>query len=68
MNRYQDNEFKKSMRIRYDFNNLMDSGIDAKLQDKAFQDKVGAISKKDIDDMMDKYSAARASLDRNNFV
>jgi len=64
MKRYQDNEFKKSMRIRYDFNNLMDSGIDAKLQDKAFQDKVGAISKKDIDGMMDKYSAARASLDK----
>ena len=64
MKRYEDKAFKESMRIKYDFNNLMDSSIDAKLQDSAFHDKVGAISKKDIDARMDKYNSARASLDK----
>ena len=63
MKRYEDNEFKKSMKLRYDFNNLMDSTIDATQQDEEFQDKVGAISKTDIDSIIDKYNSARANLE-----
>jgi len=64
MKRYNENSFKNSMKLRYDFNNLMDTSIDAKLQDSQFADKVGAISKADIEAMMDKYTLARESLDK----
>ena len=64
MKRYEDNKFKNNMKLRYDFNNLMDTAVDAKLQDINFRDKVGAISKSDIEDMMSKYISARASLDK----
>ena len=64
MKSYEDKNYKDSMKLRYDFNNLMDTAIDAKLQDEAFQDKVGAISKSDIENMMGKYNLARESLDK----
>ena len=64
MKRYEDANFRNSMKIRYDFNNLMDTSINAKLQADAFQGKVGAISKADIEAMMPQYKAARASLDK----
>ena len=64
MKRFKSDEFKNNMKIRYDFNNLMDSAIDAKLQDVKFQDAVGAISKSDIEAMLPKYNDARKSLDK----
>lgn len=64
MRRFEENDFKSSMKIRYDFNNLMDTAIDASKQDAAFHDAVGAISKSDIEAMMPKYKAARESLDK----
>lgn len=64
MKRYDDEIFKESMKIRYDFNNLMDTSIDVSLQDNAFADKVKPISKGDIDQMMGDYSKAKANLEK----
>jgi len=64
MKRFEDNIFRKNMKIKYDFNNLMDTAIDAQKQDAAFQDAVGAISKSDIEAMIPQYNAARMSLDK----
>jgi len=63
MNRYEDKNFKDSMRIKYDFNNLMDTVINEQVKDKSDKKKTGAISKADIDSMMDQYNAARKSME-----
>lgn len=64
MKRYEDTNWQETMKIKYDFNNLMDEFIDAGGQAKAFRNKVGAISKNDIISCMPKLKKARISLER----
>ena len=56
MNRYEDKNFKDSMRIKYDFNNLMDTVINEQVKDKSDKKKTGAISRADIDSVITSYS------------
>ena len=64
MKRYEDANWQEQMKLRYDFNNLMDEFIDADKQAKAFKNKLGAISKADIESNMPKFYKAGISLGR----
>lgn len=48
--RYEDAAWRQSMRIRVDFNNMMQEFAMVDSQAPAFQKKVGAISWQDIED------------------
>ncbi len=59
---WQNDQWKASMKLRYDFNNMMEEYIDAGLQAKRFQKKVGAISSADIDELTPHIERAKKSL------
>lgn len=62
--RYEDAAWRQSMRIRVDFNNMMQEFAMVDSQAPAFQKKVGAISMQDIEDIMPQVERARVSLAR----
>lgn len=62
MGDWRDGNWKQSMRLRYDFNNLMEQNVDGNAQDAKFRNKVGAISPRDIEDMLPRAERARRSL------
>ena len=61
-NNWNNDAWKKSMRLRYDFNNLMAEYNDPQAQAKRFQSKVGAISTADIAELAPQIERARRSL------
>jgi glucose-6-phosphate isomerase len=62
MNNWQTDEWKKSMKLRYDFNNMMAEFIDKNAQAAKFQNQVGAITQGDIEALMPQVEKARKSL------
>lgn len=62
MSIWLDETWKKSMKLRYDFNNMMDEFIKADAQDSRFKNRVGAISVQDIEAMKPRVEKARKSL------
>jgi glucose-6-phosphate isomerase len=62
MSDWRDENWKKSMRLRYDFNNMMEERVDPNRQAAGFREKVGAISLGDIEESMPMVERARQSL------
>lgn len=62
MNLWQKDAWKKSMKLRYDFNNMMDEFVDKNAQAAKFQSQVGAISVGDIEALRPQIDKARKSL------
>ncbi len=62
VNRWQTEDWKKSMRLKYDFNHMMEEYIDKTAQAVKFRNKVGAISVDDIEALMPQIDKARKSL------
>jgi glucose-6-phosphate isomerase len=62
MSDWRNDDWKRSMRLRYDFNNLMEQNIDGNAQAARFRSKVGAISLRNIEDIMPQAERARRSL------
>jgi len=62
MKDWQNNNWKRGMKLRYDFNNMMVEHIDKNGQNSRFRNQVGAISKGDIEELMPMIERARKSL------
>jgi len=61
MKRYEDINWRKSMRIRLDVNHMMETGI-ASSEQTGFEKQVGAITEEDIRSFLPKVERARATL------
>ncbi len=64
MKHWQKDSWKQSMKLRYDFNNMMDEFVDPAAQAEKFQKRVGAISESDINAVLPQVEKARQSLAR----
>ena len=62
--RFEDAAWRESMRIRLDFNHMMQEYTMEEEQAPAFRKKIGAITMADIEGMMPQIERARASLSR----
>ena len=62
LNHWQSDEWKKSMRLKYDFNHMMEEYIDKTAQAAKFRNKVGAVSLADIEALTPQIEKARKSL------
>ena len=60
--RWQTDKWKQSMRLRYDFNNMMEEYIDKNAQAVKFRNRIGAISVLDIEELLPQIEKARKSL------
>ena len=62
MKQWQKDSWKLSMKLRYDFNNMMEECVDPKVQAAKFQKQVGAITEADIVAILPQVEKARKSL------
>lgn len=64
MPRYDSQEWKASMKLKYDFNNMLEGKVDVESQHPSFQKKVGAITQDEITKMLPTLEKACQSIAR----
>jgi glucose-6-phosphate isomerase len=64
MKRFEDTRWIYSMRIRMDFNNLMEPAIDGAQAEGKYSKRVNPVTREDINKLMPKAEAARLTLSR----
>ncbi|MDD3242635.1 MAG: glucose-6-phosphate isomerase [Eubacteriales bacterium] len=64
MSRYESKDWKQSMKLRYDYNNMLLGKVDVESQHPSFQKKVGALTAQEIDAAMPALEKARLSIAR----